>query len=711
MLIKKLNNVKPDSAAAWLHHLWPDPPPGFLLLWLMRGKRSLWFPTGDLQALAEAAEQHALSGDVYLGCGLSPKDFGEDKRCESAAVSAIPGLWGDIDVAGPPHKKKKLPPDLDSALSLARAMPLPPSVLIYSGHGLQPWWLLSKPWVFGTDGDRAEAAAEVADWNAHLQRLASGRGWSVDSTHDLARILRVPGTFNHKGKGEPVAVRLEIAEALRRYDPAELRAALLEAQPQAAHGSKGKSGSRLTAKARGGTCPLPLDDAEQALWHRLGADTRGKISALWAGEISAYDDDDSRADCALCKYLLILTNGDRTRAEQLFNESALGRRDKWTGRQDYRNRTFDKAAEGLIPWHDDAIRNGPPRHSAAPMPTGKTVALGDLALEVGTARRKPSGRLSVPLTAWKGSVIVYHALLSDAAYALADASRRLVALAGGPDRAEAEAALVTVLAQAEASLRAEPVEAAGPTVAEIVADLVPKELDLLHRTGRGAWSEARGGEIARADFLAFTPGWLIEAASKASDAAPRRAEVLRQVEAELRILWASLVPGLPPAHEAEAGADTEAARQFRSAMVRLWTATRTFEVCKGEEGVAAKRASLASRVIARKDAIGDSPTAFGKWHEVQSSFDAWWRKWTDAGGEIRTALGMRWTLAAQVGVELPSVTSQVSLTGLSDSYGVTDPAPPFPVRCTGGGRLAVLSADITDEILEKPPENDAPVTQ
>src|SRR5262245_36472070 len=79
----------------YLHLLWPDPPAGWLLLWTIKNRRSLWFPSRDLEAVAAAAGRVANHADVWLGCGLSPKDFGRDHRCPAEDIAAIPGLWAD----------------------------------------------------------------------------------------------------------------------------------------------------------------------------------------------------------------------------------------------------------------------------------------------------------------------------------------------------------------------------------------------------------------------------------------------------------------------------------------------------------------------------------------------------------------------------------------------------------------------------------------
>jgi hypothetical protein len=72
------------------------------------------------------------------------------------------------------------------------------------------------------------------------------------------------------------------------------------------------------------------------------AKNAAKFSTLYdAGDISAYDGDDSDADLALLGLLKFYTQ-DHAQLERLFSDSALGRRPKWN-RSDYRRRTIEKA--------------------------------------------------------------------------------------------------------------------------------------------------------------------------------------------------------------------------------------------------------------------------------------------------------------------------------------------------------------------------------
>lgn len=74
-----------------------------------------------------------------------------------------------------------------------------------------------------------------------------------------------------------------------------------------------------------------------------------------AGDISRYDGDDSRADFALLSELAFWTGGNAGQMERMFSASALGRREKWKARQDYRERTIQAA---LSHWNGKAYRKG-----------------------------------------------------------------------------------------------------------------------------------------------------------------------------------------------------------------------------------------------------------------------------------------------------------------------------------------------------------------
>jgi hypothetical protein len=195
------------------------------LLWTLQDKRSTWVPLdtdAGPELVAAQARTLADSGkDVYVAVSLAAAPGLHDTRIKSASAAGIMGLWADIDIADPDvHKKWNLPPTIDGALELLHAAQAEPTLIVHSGHGLQAWWLFNEFWTFDSEDARLEAAGLAQRWNTTLQVRAAERQWVVDSTFDLARVMRVPGTLNRKGT--PVMpVRLLHADG-PRYNPDDL---------------------------------------------------------------------------------------------------------------------------------------------------------------------------------------------------------------------------------------------------------------------------------------------------------------------------------------------------------------------------------------------------------------------------------------------------------------------------------------------------------
>jgi hypothetical protein len=70
-----------------------------------------------------------------------------------------------------------------------------------------------------------------------------------------------------------------------------------------------------------------------------------KFKLLWLGDTSTFEGDDSSADYALMRELARLTQNDPAKMEKFFGFSALGQRDKWRDRADYRQRTIKAAID------------------------------------------------------------------------------------------------------------------------------------------------------------------------------------------------------------------------------------------------------------------------------------------------------------------------------------------------------------------------------
>ena len=211
------------EADQFLSLLYPnDLPSGKLLIWTNPGKRSMWF---DSIKPVNDAVQSLSNVNVYLGCGLSPEDYGERRRCPKNKIIAIPGFWADIDAAGEGHAANKTYPESkDQGLNLLSEFEDPPTLVVDSGNGLQAWWLFEDPWIFDNPEQLAHAEKLSNSFGSRLSGHFKKRGFDIDSVFDLSRVLRLPGTKNVKGSPKPVSIvtldgpRYHDAELLAAYD-------------------------------------------------------------------------------------------------------------------------------------------------------------------------------------------------------------------------------------------------------------------------------------------------------------------------------------------------------------------------------------------------------------------------------------------------------------------------------------------------------------
>lgn len=195
-------------------------------LWTLPDKRTYWFRVPDQIAEAEhKAQELADRADidgVYWGFGLGDEAHGPSRRYEKEQVRAIPGIWLDVDVKHPTHSKPNLPPSIDDAKRLAAEMPLPPSMVIESGHGIYALWLFKEPWEFESDAEQAQAAWVVSSWQMASKARAAEQKWDVDTTSDLSRVFRIPGSKNRKDRADVREVVTVENWPDRRYNPSEI---------------------------------------------------------------------------------------------------------------------------------------------------------------------------------------------------------------------------------------------------------------------------------------------------------------------------------------------------------------------------------------------------------------------------------------------------------------------------------------------------------
>ena len=181
-------------------------PLGQILVWVKepgegrdKKKISKWPRTPEKVDALVAAYRDEY--EVYFALAMPPadKDLREDNRVESAEAAGIPGLWVEFDYDTPYRKKKGLPTDREllAALDTLDTLGPTPSLIVDSGGGYHCYWpFRDGPWEFQNGAERDEAQELVKGWQAEIRRHVD---FPVDGTHDLARVLRLPASLNHKG--------------------------------------------------------------------------------------------------------------------------------------------------------------------------------------------------------------------------------------------------------------------------------------------------------------------------------------------------------------------------------------------------------------------------------------------------------------------------------------------------------------------------------
>lgn len=162
------------------------------------------FSSSVVDSASANAAVSALPGDGNVWFSLNPA-AGPARRCAGRGgeqqVTRLAALYLDVDV------KDGAFPGLDKAAeyvtALSEMVGTRPSVLIYSGHGVQPVWPIDDG-ELDTADKREQARRLSRRFDRLARRVADDFSASLDNVSDLARILRVPGTTNWKDPAKPV---------------------------------------------------------------------------------------------------------------------------------------------------------------------------------------------------------------------------------------------------------------------------------------------------------------------------------------------------------------------------------------------------------------------------------------------------------------------------------------------------------------------------
>lgn len=207
-------------------------PEGFERLLTILGRATeplrVGYGTTNFQQVLVPAEgvsdfiDQAVTHQVNVWYEINPTSYLlEYGRSNANNITRLAALWADIDFkpkqiadasgATRPGGMGDLPSALDLVHDLSGALGLEPNAIVFTGGGIQPYWVVDNLWI--TDDNRADVKLLLKRWKSLVTQLAAAHGGGIDNVFDLARILRVPGTNNHKAEyGTPRPVSVEFAE-------------------------------------------------------------------------------------------------------------------------------------------------------------------------------------------------------------------------------------------------------------------------------------------------------------------------------------------------------------------------------------------------------------------------------------------------------------------------------------------------------------------
>lgn len=200
-----------------------------VVFWRKSNKLSSSVPLSELDTVISHLLEPTNVADLYFGIGLQKQlsTRAGNSRGTARDIVAIPGLWADIDCSHGSHTQTKLPTSKEAIEFLSNLPFGYPSIIVDTGGGYHAYWLFREPWIFDDEEERGEAEKLSFGFQSIIKELGNRQGWNLDITADLARILRVPGTFNGK-RHTWEEVRVIHCNSNIRYNPGEFEPYLLD---------------------------------------------------------------------------------------------------------------------------------------------------------------------------------------------------------------------------------------------------------------------------------------------------------------------------------------------------------------------------------------------------------------------------------------------------------------------------------------------------
>ena len=180
----------------------------------LNGLKTEFYHSSQVPDFLSAVEKYK-DEQVYFGLGLRSRAIPDGKRGAREDISSISIIGMDIDIYDEKKPHKSLPKSYGEAITLLQSFSLPPSIIIDSGSGLHPYWILKETFSIVSAEEREAAQELVRNFYGGFSQYA--QPYEFDSTFDITRILRVPGTLNLKDPLHPREVKILFEDLSRTY--------------------------------------------------------------------------------------------------------------------------------------------------------------------------------------------------------------------------------------------------------------------------------------------------------------------------------------------------------------------------------------------------------------------------------------------------------------------------------------------------------------
>ena len=142
----------------------------------------------------------AIATDANVYYTINPRTrFNGRGQGDKGDIAQVIAFYADVDVGRVGHKKPSTYDTTAEALQAIDAFPLEPSITVDTGHGVQALWLFKE-------AVELSESFTVTDYEAINRGIQTLIG--ADTTADIGRIFRLPGSLNVKVAGDPKPVTI-----------------------------------------------------------------------------------------------------------------------------------------------------------------------------------------------------------------------------------------------------------------------------------------------------------------------------------------------------------------------------------------------------------------------------------------------------------------------------------------------------------------------